>query len=104
MANCKGKTLLVIEIFFTLHRYCTVIAQSWCSVFKAKHNQVFLNALLNWRKNSNFFKLAVLQSDSMKRNYGQGEKYLYILKGNYCILSLDVVPSCQNVEKEIIEQ
>ena len=29
----------------------------------------FLSALLNWRKNSNFFKLAVLRSDSMKRNY-----------------------------------
>ena len=26
-AKCKGKTLLVIEIFFTLHRYCTVTNQ-----------------------------------------------------------------------------
>ena len=26
----------------------------------------FLSALLNWHKNSNFFKLAVLRSDSMK--------------------------------------
>ena len=38
--KCKGKTLLVIEISFTLHRYCTVTAH-WCSVSKAKHNQVF---------------------------------------------------------------
>ena len=29
----------------------------------------FLSALLKWRKNSDFFKLAVLLSDSMKRNY-----------------------------------
>ena len=29
----------------------------------------FLTPLLNWPKNSNFFKLVVLQSDSMKRNY-----------------------------------
>ena len=29
------------------------------------------SALLNWRKNSNFFKLAVLRSDSIKRNYGR---------------------------------
>ena len=39
--KCKSKTLLVIEIFFTLHRYCTVTAQYWCSVSKAKHDQIF---------------------------------------------------------------
>ena len=41
LEKCKGKTLLVIEIFFTLHRYCSVTAQYWCSVSKAKHDQVF---------------------------------------------------------------
>jgi hypothetical protein len=46
----KGKTLLVIEIFFTLHRYCTVTVQYWCSVSKAKHDEVFSAALLNGRK------------------------------------------------------
>ena len=30
----------------------------------------FLSSLLNGRKNSNFFKIAVWQSDSMKRKYG----------------------------------
>ena len=49
-ANCKGKTLLVNEIFFTLHRYCTVTVQYWCSVSKAKHDWVFSAALLNGRK------------------------------------------------------
>ena len=39
-AKCKGKTLLIIEFFFTLHSYCTVTVQYWCSVFKAKHDQV----------------------------------------------------------------
>ena len=33
MAKRNGKALLVIEIFFTLHRYCTVTVQYWCSVF-----------------------------------------------------------------------
>ena len=41
---------LVIEIFFTLHRYCTVTVQYWCSVSKAKHDQVFSAALLNGHK------------------------------------------------------
>ena len=49
-AKCKGKKLLVIEIFFTLHRHCTVTVQYWCSVCKAKHNQVFSAALLIGRK------------------------------------------------------
>ena len=40
-AKCNGKTLQVIEFFFTLHSYCTVIVQYLCSVFKAKHDQVF---------------------------------------------------------------
>ena len=48
--KCKGKTLLIIETFFTLHRYCTVTVQYWCSVSKAKHDQVFSAALLNGRK------------------------------------------------------
>ena len=43
-AKCKGKTLLVIEIVFTLHRYCTVSVQFWFSVSKAKHDRA---ALLN---------------------------------------------------------
>ena len=29
-AKCKGKTLLVIEIFFALHRDCTVSAYYHC--------------------------------------------------------------------------
>jgi len=49
-AKCKGKLLLVIEIFFTLHRYCTDTVQYWCSVSKAKHDQVFSAALLNGHK------------------------------------------------------
>ena len=31
----------------------------------------FLSVFLNWRKNSNFFKLTVLRSDFMKQNYGR---------------------------------
>jgi hypothetical protein len=57
-AECKGKTLLVIEIFFTLHRYCTVTVQYWCSVSKAKHDQVFSAALLNGRKIQNSLQLS----------------------------------------------
>ena len=53
--KCTGKTLLVIEIFFTLHRYCTVTAQYWCSVSKAKHDQVFSVPCWICAKNSNFF-------------------------------------------------
>jgi hypothetical protein len=49
-AKCKVKTLLVIEIFFTLHRYCTIIVQYWYSVCKAKHDQVFSAALLKRRR------------------------------------------------------
>ena len=49
-AKCKGKTLLVMEIFFTLHRYCTARVQYWCSVSKAKRDQVFSVVLLNGRK------------------------------------------------------
>ena len=63
-AKCKGKTLLVIEIFFTLHRYCT--ATVWYVLvlsIQSKTWSSFLSALLNCLKNSNFFKLAVLQSD-----------------------------------------
>ena len=44
------KLTLVIEIFFTLHRHCTVTVQYWCSVSNAKHDQVFTAALLNRRK------------------------------------------------------
>ena len=54
-AKCKGKTLLVIEIFFALHRDCTVTTFYHCSVFKAKHDQVFSAAMLIWQKSSNFF-------------------------------------------------
>ena len=46
--------------------------QSFCVQFssKAKHDFFsFLSGLLNGRKNSNFFKIAVEGSDSMKRNY-----------------------------------
>ena len=48
--KCIGKTLLIIEILFTLHRYCTVKVQYWCSVSKAKHDQVFSAAFLNGHK------------------------------------------------------
>ena len=66
-AKYKGKTLVVIEMFFTPHRYYTATIQYWCSVFKAKHDQVFLVPC--WiGKCSNFCKLAVLQSNSMTRN------------------------------------
>ena len=44
------KLTLVIEMFFTLHRYFTVTVQYCCSVSKAKHDQVFSAALLNGRK------------------------------------------------------
>ena len=47
-AKCKGKTLLVIEIFFTF--FNTVTVQYCCSVSKEKHDQVFSAALLNGRK------------------------------------------------------
>ena len=40
----------------------SIQSQTWSSI---------LSALLNWPKNSNFFKLTVLRSDSMKRNYGR---------------------------------
>ena len=49
-AKCKVKILLVIEIFFTLHRYCTITVQYWCSVSKAKHDQVFSATLQNGHK------------------------------------------------------
>ena len=40
------------------------------NIVQAKHDFLsFLSALLNWRKKSNFFKLAVLQSSSMKWNH-----------------------------------
>ena len=48
-SKCKGKTLLVIENFFTLYRYCTVTVQYQCSVSKAKHDQIFSAALQNGR-------------------------------------------------------
>ena len=35
------KTLLAIENFFTLHRSCTVTVHYWCSISKAKHDQIF---------------------------------------------------------------
>ena len=46
-AKFKGKKLLVIEISFTVERYCTFTVQFWCSVSKAKHDWVFSAALLN---------------------------------------------------------
>jgi hypothetical protein len=37
--------------------------------------------LLNWRKKSNFFELAVLRSDSMKQNYGAlSLTFVFVLK------------------------
>ena len=51
-----------------LHRDCALTAKYHCSVFKAKHDQVFSAALLNWCKSFDFFWLAVLWSDSMKQN------------------------------------
>ena len=88
----KGKTLLVIEIFFTLHRYCTVTLSVLVLSIQSKTWSSFLSALLNWCKNLNVFKLAVLQSDSMKRNY-EGLIFnnksiwwwLQVLNSNYCI-------------------
>ena len=57
--NLKGKTLVVVVNF----------------QYEADPKQnmfffSFLSALLNWRKNPNFFKIAVWGSNSMKRNYG----------------------------------
>ena len=39
-------------------------------IIQSKARSSFLSALLNWHKNSNFFKLAVLRRDSKKQNYG----------------------------------
>ena len=64
--NCKGKTLLVIEIFFTLHRYSTVTAQNQCAQYPKQNMIKFSQCLAELAQNSNFFKLAVLPSDSMK--------------------------------------
>ena len=50
----KGKTLLVITIFFILHRDCTVTGQHHCSASKARHDWVFSAALLNGQKKSNY--------------------------------------------------
>ena len=38
-AKCKGKTLLVIEIFFTLHRYCTITESSIVAQY-SKQNMI----------------------------------------------------------------
>ena len=56
---CKGKTLK----FSLMHCHSPVL------IIQSKTWSSFLSAMLNWRKNSNFFKLAVLQSNSLKRNY-----------------------------------
>ena len=74
MAKCKGKTLLVIEIFFTLHRYCTVTAQYWCSVSKAKHDQVFsvprrIGAKTQISFNKLYFKVIITGDLSLPREY-----------------------------------
>ena len=42
-AKCKGKTLLVIEMSFTLSRYFTVTVQYWCSVPKQKTTGLWLD-------------------------------------------------------------
>ena len=47
---CKGKTLLVIDIFITFFQYCTVTVQYCCSVSKEKHDKIFSAASLNGRK------------------------------------------------------
>jgi hypothetical protein len=61
-AKYKGKTLLIIEFFFTLHCHSPVLvlsieSETWSS---------YLSALLNCCKNSNFFKL---RNDCVKRNF-----------------------------------
>ena len=44
---------------------------SWLVIsIQCKTWSSFLSALLNWHKNSNFFRLAVLRNHSMKRNWG----------------------------------
>ena len=63
--RCSGLKILVIEIFFTLRFQRPVLELS----IQSKTWSSFLSVLLNWRKNSNFFQLPVLGSDSMKRNY-----------------------------------
>ena len=63
-----------------LHCHSPVLVLS----IQSKTWSSFLSALLNWHKNSNFFKLAVLRSDSIKQNYG-GPIFnkVYILRGKH---------------------
>ena len=66
----SGKKLSTFE--FERQNIAGCCKQTFCVQFssKAKHDFFsFLSGLLNGRKNSNFFKIAVWGSDSMKRNY-----------------------------------
>ena len=61
-AKCKGKTLLVIEIFFTFFNTAQLLSiqrKTWSS---------FLNSFAELAQKFKFLSLAVLWSDSMKRN------------------------------------
>ena len=70
--------LYIFSCFIQACFFDTIISKkqllaTFCVQFnsKAKHDFCsFLSGLLNGRKSSNFFKIAVEGSDSMKRNYG----------------------------------
>ena len=70
--NLKGKTLLVV-----VNKLCVLSSVLKQNMFFSS----FLGGLVNGSKNSNFFKIAVEESDSIKRNYGgftfYKEKFAY---------------------------
>ena len=76
-AKCKGKTLLVIEIFFTLHRYCTALhchSPVLVLSIQSKTWQSVLSSLAEWAQNSNFITTTGSWLDL------EGRKYLRLIR------------------------
>ena len=74
----SAKMLLTFEFWLNWTqgvkaKHCRVLSTNFLLSVQyktdTKQNMVFSLALLNWRKNSNFFMIAVWGSDSMKQNY-----------------------------------
>ena len=90
---------LVIEIFFTLHRYCTVTAQYWCSVEWPMLWHIMKNSLhnegtykwVNWAPI--FFWYKLLPTTSGPQKFAK----ISIFKVDRFVLSIFLVPKLRSV-------
>ena len=60
---------LNLGLMYEKAKHCWALSTNFLFLFSWYFFLIIFCFLLNWRKNSNYFKIAVWRSDSMKRNF-----------------------------------